>query len=114
MAEKSFNYTNHPAWFNVYVKIQLKLLALGLERVGECNHCGDCCKTIDISVDFGEEDYEVIGKEDVYCKAYDSTKQQCNNYLLRPLLCRLFPMQPEDLKYLPNCSYKFVKIKKEK
>jgi len=113
MAEKSFESTNHPVWFNIYLRIQEKLKAEGLKRIGKCNHCGDCCKTIDIEVDFGRETYKVVDVENVNCKTWDTKEHRCSRYIFRPLLCRMFPMQPEDLKYLPNCLYKFVRIKKK-
>ena len=113
MAKESYSYTNHPCWFDIYLKSQQELKTRGLKRVGSCTNCGDCCKTLDVEVDFLKKTYKVLRSNDKYCPKWDNKNCLCKTYLGRPLLCRLFPMKPEDLIATPNCTYKFVKVNKK-
>lgn len=97
------------------------------ERVGECNHCGDCCTT---RIDFhgighkgrgiwacvtepGSEDFfqqvarvGEIGGE--VCQQY--TGKGCGIYPDRLRMCRTWPMSPAQLAIFPRCSYTFKEI----
>jgi len=112
MTDKNFYHTNCPIWFNIYLKNQKYLKKNKLKRIGQCTHCGDCCKTVLLTVNWGKEFYRLKGLKGEFCGEYDIADCRCSHYMFRPLLCRMFPMRPSDLKWLPNCTYKFVKSKK--
>lgn len=104
----TLNYSDCPVWFDIYLKYSKKY-----KRVGVCSSCGDCCNSITYQVNWDTPDYEVLGVENVSCKMWDKEKKVCKNYLMRAMVCRVFPMKPDDLKYLPHCTYKFEEIKNE-
>jgi uncharacterized cysteine cluster protein YcgN (CxxCxxCC family) len=111
---KDFEHTNCPVWFSIYLKNQKYLKSKELKRIGECTHCGDCCMTVNITVDWFKEKYNIVSVSNKPCNKLDIKQHRCTDYLFRPLLCRIFPMRPSDLKWLPNCTYKFVRKSNDK
>jgi hypothetical protein len=67
--------------------------ALLASRRGECNRCGACCKIL-IRCPFLATDAE--------------GQYTCRIYEKRFAQCRLFPLHPEDLREVKECSYTFV------
>ncbi len=87
----------------------------------ECVRCGKCCKTLDVSLSFEEEevlktvrpDSVVYGKIGAYVRRVDgkcvfyaekSGKGMCTIYSLRPKACKLYPFYvrnsgPENARY---------------
>jgi len=55
-------------------------------REGTCKRCGTCCG---------------------HCPFYSRKKKKCYVYKLRPDICKVFPLTPEDLEKIPHCGYKF-------
>lgn len=80
------------------------------KRTGKCKQCGMCCSPFTL---FGILQDPMIG----HCKFLRSktkkgkTTYRCIDYANRPKWCREFPRHPEDIKYLPNCGYKFEVVK---
>ena len=105
-------FANHPIWFEIYKRNQKYLKSKGLKRIGKCNNCGECCRTIVVRINLKKAIYQIKRIKGEDCKSYNVVKKKCSNYLERPLLCRMFPLRPSDLKFTPHCSYKFVKVKK--
>ncbi len=68
----------------------------------ECVRCGKCCRTLDVSLGFEEEElfknFVVYGKIGVYlkringrCIFYSEKNRECTVYPIRPRACRLYP-----------------------
>lgn len=102
------------------------MLAYEYERHGECNQCGDCCKsTITLKngnggttekgiwseIDNGERiffrpfKFELDKKT---CQYYQN--QQCSAYNNRKDICAIWPLSPRDVIMMPTCSYWFDEI----
>jgi Fe-S-cluster containining protein len=107
------------------------------KRVGECNQCGDCCKTLinikmvsdDIEADketgvgFDGTDEEGVWSEIeggadrkfIQFTASLEGKEDCIGLCLnecvyngnKPWVCKIWPTIPNDIKLFPNCSYEF-------
>src|SRR5258706_14814353 len=66
--------------------------ALLAKRSGECNRCGACCKILFQCPFLGTD-----AEGQYTCKIYEQRFAQC----------RLFPLHPEDLREVAECSYTF-------
>lgn len=79
-------------------------------RLGECNQCGDCCKSE--TVEARIEKYKEMGLEFDYhpCDKQDPETGLCTIYGNRPKHCRDFPVDPIDLACLPRCGYYFIEV----
>jgi hypothetical protein len=67
--------------------------ALVAMRQGECNRCGECCRIL-FRCPF-------LGKD-------AQGENTCRIYEKRFGACRLYPIQPADLREVKSCSYTFV------
>ena len=67
--------------------------ALLSRRQGDCNRCGACCKILFRCPFLGTND-----DGSYTCRIYESRFSQC----------RLFPLHPQDLREVSECSYTFV------
>lgn len=67
--------------------------ALLARRQGDCNRCGACCKIL-FRCPFLAED----GEGAYTCRIYEKRFSQC----------RLFPLHPQDLREVDECSYTFA------
>jgi len=104
-----------------------------LRRTGECNQCGECCKTLNITavrdvtlsqhrsikelelylsyrgVRLVGEDIErnqLLYSIDIPCQQLGS-ENECkvhHNSEAKPLLCHRYPIEPDDSE---ECSYQF-------
>ena len=98
------------------------------KRVGECNRCGDCCRLLpewrvlpDITralfrmYDKNAEEVlrKVVHGRCFYLIELPDGKTRCElfNKPERPEFCKNFPMEPDNLKKLPRCSYQFLEVK---
>lgn len=63
------------------------------KRQGECNRCGACCKILFRCPFLGTD-----ADGQYTCKIYQHRFAQC----------RLYPLRPEDLREVEQCSYTFV------
>jgi Fe-S-cluster containining protein len=93
------------------------------KRVGECNHCGECCRFFGLGKNLTRKEWSFIEfitglskatiikrfqlSETDYCPHYDVEKKRCGIYEERPPWCREFPKHPEDINGIPQCGYKF-------
>jgi len=106
------------------------------ERTGQCNGCGDCCKGYDISYEYnvgaqgeGNDDYaewegwsafkhhgvwwwmRVTGierEEKARCGCLEGNR--CTVWMDEvefPLLCRYFPVHPDNVKAFERCGFNF-------
>lgn len=75
---------------NVLVEDKDALLS---RRQGECNRCGACCKILFKCPFLGTSD-----DGSYTCRIYENRFSQC----------RLFPLHPQDLREVAECSYTFV------
>ena len=103
-----------------------------LNRTGECHHCGECCKTVNMTVvrDVTLRQHgnlEELGKYLSYRGIRLVGEDVANNYLFyavnvpcdqltgdnrcgvhdtpdKPLLCEKYPWAPDDI---PQCGYSF-------
>jgi hypothetical protein len=55
-------------------------------REGGCARCGRCCR---------------------HCPFHDEKRGACRIYRMRPDVCRMFPLTPEDVKDIPTCGFRF-------
>lgn len=82
------------------------------ERIGDCNHCGECCKG-NVWKHLSpprQGEYEASAFNGGYCYWYDWRARRCRIHADRPHYCLLFPQTPDQMP--PECSYefKFVQI----
>jgi len=63
------------------------------KRQGECNRCGACCKILFRCPFLGTD-----AEGQYTCRIYDKRFAQC----------RLFPLHPQDLREVEECSYTFA------
>jgi hypothetical protein len=77
-------------------------------RTGFCNMCGDCCN---LNNWFGEQvrNPSVEFDKDGRCIYQDKETKKCIKQREKPLACVVFPIDPEELISLPNCTYRFIK-----
>jgi hypothetical protein len=105
------------------------------ERLGQCNGCGACCKGWNITYeatvavrDDDSDDYSGsegwsafkhhgvwwwmrvtgIKREETMCECLDGNR--CGVWMDEvefPLLCRYFPVHPDNLKEFPQCGFRF-------
>lgn len=79
-------------------------------RVGECNGCGECCKSGDPFR--GEEGVSELGAdvcphlrkvdERFRCAVYNTD----HHYVLSA--CSIWPSRPAEIEPYPSCSFSFV------
>jgi uncharacterized protein len=62
-------------------------------RQGDCDRCGECCKILFRCPFLGQD-----SKGEYLCRIYQRRFSQC----------RLFPIQPRDLREVTRCSYTFA------
>jgi Fe-S-cluster containining protein len=67
--------------------------ALLARRQGDCNRCGACCKILFRCPFLGTD-----ADGSYTCRIYEKRFSQC----------RLFPLHPQDLREVSECSYTFV------
>ncbi len=67
--------------------------ALLSRRQGECNRCGACCKILFRCPFLGTD-----AEGQYTCRIYEQRFAQC----------RLFPLHPQDLREVADCSYTFA------
>lgn len=63
------------------------------KRQGDCNRCGACCKILFQCPFLGTD-----AEGQYTCKIYETRFAQC----------RLFPLHPQDLREVAECSYTFT------
>jgi len=107
-------------------------------RMGECNHCGECCQVIiDVmtkgtyhSPRDGAETTDDVGlwceweaygrrrfwkieiKLDESCECYEDLGKDCYDGAPgKGIICTAWPLHPDHVACFDNCSYSFVKIK---
>jgi len=69
-----------------------------LPEMAECNHCGDCCGPVAVTVREADliREYVVASRlhwrqaDILTCGFYDGSKKACRIYPVRPFGCRLF------------------------
>jgi len=97
-------------WYKVKEHYDKYLKRRGIKRVGKCSQCGECCKNImTFKLNYRTHTY-ISGKRNYNknCNLLDSNnKCTCNGS--KPLLCKLWPFKPSDLKWFPECTYRFIK-----
>ena len=99
-----------------------------MKRLGACNRCGRCCKTmlwnfpepadedmIELLIVKGYERmpdlklegraYRRFARADT-CPHLDPAEGRCVMYARRPRICRHYPRSPLEL--LPGCGFRFV------
>ena len=107
-------------------------------RLGSCNRCGECCKTmihftkLDDSTDgrsdgethVSEEgvwhEWEAYGRKrywqvridnDTPCDCYAGVGKACHDGSpCKGLICTAWPLHPDHVACFDNCSFKFVKL----
>jgi hypothetical protein len=67
--------------------------ALLSRRQGDCNRCGACCKILFRCPFLGTD-----AEGQYTCRIYEQRFSQC----------RLFPLHPQDLREVEECSYTFA------
>lgn len=82
-----------------------------MKRIGHCSRCGRCCNIN--SFPFHSGTTITTTREDGSCTYYyhDGEKGGClkqHTVSGKPLVCQLFPMGPEDIATIPECTYSFV------
>jgi len=99
------------------------------ERLGECNHCGDCCTTRIEFYGIGHKGRGVWacvtepGREDFFqqvarvgetgaevCPYYQG--ERCSIHATKVRMCKVWPMNPAQLALFPRCSYTFREIER--
>ncbi len=104
-------------------------------RKGECNGCGDCCTAAIQVRTLGGPDGRWAGTatdgRGVWTEAMDGQKAyfaqtvnmgapglhvcseyvdgKCQIHAVKPTLCRVWPIHPEQVKAYPRCSYTFTR-----
>jgi len=95
-----------------------------MERRGECNQCGDCCRLLPNWKDLPDITKALFRMQDTNAEIIlskvkngkcsflievSNEKTECALFhnSLRPNFCKNFPMEPENLARLPRCSYHF-------
>jgi Fe-S-cluster containining protein len=106
-----------------------------MERTGECHSCGECCKTVNMTVvrDITIQQHgslkelelylsyrgiRVVGSDeksnqlyysmDVPCSELTSDKQcRVHDSPKKPFICHRFPSSKEDIEGIPECGYSF-------
>jgi hypothetical protein len=63
-----------------------KVLEARSRRSGACARCGRCCQ---------------------HCPFHNAKRGECRIYRLRPDICRMFPLVPEDIRHIKTCGYSF-------
>jgi hypothetical protein len=66
--------------------------ALVVQRHGECNRCGECCRIL---------------FRCPFLRSDGNGGHLCSIYALRFDQCRHYPIQPCDLREVESCSYQF-------
>ena len=114
--EDTGNIRDDEFWLKVKSRYDKYLKRKGLVRIGHCNKCGDCCRnTLVLEVNTKRYWYRIIGKEDKHCTHFDESTNKCKCHDNdKPILCKLWPMKPSDLKWFPNCGYKFIREKDDR
>ena len=112
-----------------------------LKRHGECHSCGECCKTVNMTVvrDVTLQQHgslkelelylsyrgiRVVGSDEKRNQLYYSMDVPCtrltadnrcrvHNSPSKPLICHRFPSSKEDIEDIPDCGYSFESIKGE-
>ncbi len=82
-----------------------------LVRKGECNRCGECCKPRFYVSEEAKEFYRKNGLPDNGQCQFLALIDGVWTYTIhheRPDHCRRFPLHPDQLEGLDNCSYYFV------
>ena len=88
-----------------------------MKKIGECNRCGDCCKGSVLFADikktlktFLHQDFteDIKSFRCPFLKDLPDGMTKCEIWEERPDFCRKFPANPEHLKLVSRCSYKFV------
>ncbi len=109
-----------------------------MQRTGECHSCGECCKTVNITVvrditlqQHGSlEELElylsyrgirVVGSDekcnqlhysmDVPCSELTADNQcRVHDSPRKPFICHRFPSTLEDIEGIPDCGYGFKRV----
>ena len=81
-----------------------------LKRIGYCSRCGKCCN----ANSFPEGTTIATVREDGSCTYYyHGEPGGClkeHTVSGKPLVCQLFPMGPDDIASIPECTYSFVRV----
>lgn len=96
-----------------FVRVGTQLLRI--ERRGQCNRCGQCCKTakypswlttrqLDAYREMGDNGYN-----DGYCFYFNPSTMTCAIYNDRPQRC-LWPQNEHQLSAVTDCGYRFVRV----
>ena len=106
-----------------------------LQRTGECHSCGECCKTVNMTVvrDITIQQHgslkelelylsyrgiRVVGSDEKRNQLYYSIDVPCSELTEdnrcrvhvspnKPLICHLYPSSNEDVEDIPECGYDF-------
>ena len=106
-----------------------------MQRTGECHHCGECCKTVNMTVvrDITIQQHgslkelelylsyrgiRVVGSDKKRNQLYYSMDVPCSELTAdnqcrvhdsprKPFICHRFPPSKEDIEYILECSYSF-------
>jgi len=108
---------------------------MGMERTGECHSCGECCKTVNMTVvrDITIQQHgslkelelylsyrgiRVVGSDEKRNQLYYSMDVPCSELTSenqcrvhdspeKPFICHRFPSSKEDIEDTPECGYSF-------
>jgi Fe-S-cluster containining protein len=109
-----------------------------MQREGECNSCGDCCQTVNMTVvrdvtlrQHGNLEelqrylsfrgIRVVGEDKKNNQLYYSMDIQCSELTPenkcrvhgspeKPLLCHRFPETKKDIEDIKNCGFRFTPV----
>lgn len=76
-------------------------------RYGECNHCGECCKSGD-PFEGARGEPEVPGACPLYREGIGCAGYGTDPYYLSG--CNVWPTTPEQVVDYPSCSYSWERV----
>jgi len=84
---------------------------IGYMRYGTCSRCGKCCSPLTL---FGKSNNprESPCRYLIWVNCDGEYLYGCMVYNARPQFCKDYPYHPDDIKYIPECTYRFMEIRK--
>ncbi len=80
----------------VLIEMRKEYLDSGLFQ---CQQCGRCCETCtDITFHPGDK-FKIKNNP---CEHYNQINKRCEQYIDRPLACRVYPLNPHRIGYLKD------------
>ena len=111
-----------------------------MERAGECHSCGECCKTVNMTVvrDITIQQHgslkelelylsyrgiRVVGSDEKRNQLYYAMDVPCSELTSenrcrvhgspqKPFICHRFPTSKDDIEDIPECGYSFQPVRR--